>query len=204
MARRRHRPEPSQRRASRAPAPQVLALALVGVGLLILGGVALIWLPGATSNAAAPEAESLARAVPVAVDFPAPSLELNDLEGRPVSLADYLGKVVLVNNWATWCPPCKAEMPTLQAYFQAHASQGFVVIAIEAGEPVQQVKDFAAEFGLTFPVWPDPEVRALRAFRNDTLPNSYVIDRSGQVRLAWSGAISLANLEKFVTPLLEE
>lgn len=182
----------------------MLALALVGVGLLILGVAALIWLPGLMSTAAAPEANSFAGAVPVSVDFPAPALTLNDLAEQPVSLSDYLGMVVLVNNWATWCPPCKAEMPTLQAYFQAHAGQGFVVIAIEAGEPVAQVRDFVTEFGLTFLVWPDPEVKALRAFRNDTLPNSYVIDRSGRVRLAWSGAISLENLEKYVTPLLEE
>jgi len=204
MARRRPRPDALQKRGARPPGPQVLALALVGVGLLILGAAALIWLPGLTSTAAAPEADNFAQAVPVPVDFPAPSLTLNDLQGQPVSLADYLGKVVLVNNWATWCPPCKAEMPTLQTYFQAHAGQGFVVIAIEAGEPVPQVQDFVAEFSLTFPVWPDPEVKALRTFRNDTLPNSYVIDRRGQVRLAWSGAISLANLEKYVTPLLEE
>jgi thiol-disulfide isomerase/thioredoxin len=110
----------------------------------------------------------------------------------------------LVNNWATWCPPCKAEMPTLETYFKKHNDQGFTIVAIEAGSPPEDVSRFASDYGLTFPVWPDPDERAMDAFRTDTLPSSYVVDRSGTVRLAWMGAISDEMLEKYVTPLLEE
>jgi peroxiredoxin len=95
-------------------------------------------------------------------------------------------------------------MPTLKEYFEDHQEKGFVVIAIEAGEPVSEVAQFADEYGLTFPVWADPDQKALSAFRNNALPNSYVIDRRGQVRLAWTGAINREMLEKYVTPLLEE
>lgn len=195
---------PSEKRARRPLGPQVVALLLVGAGLIVLGAAALVLLPRPAVSAGEPDPESFARAVPVRVDFAAPDLRLTGLDGLPVALSDYLDQVVLVNNWATWCPPCKAEMPTLQAYFEAHRQQSFVVIAIEAGEPVDQVQAFARDYGLTFPVWPDPGVQALRLFRNETLPNSYVIDRQGQVRLAWSGAISMQTLEQYVTPLLED
>ena len=109
-----------------------------------------------------------------------------------------------MNNWATWCPPCKAEMPTLQAYFEAHQAKGFTIIAIEGGEPVSEVADFVRQYGLSFPVWPDVNGKSMDAFRNLNLPNSYLIDREGTVRLAWTGAISRSILEEYVTPLLED
>ena len=138
------------------------------------------------------------------VNYPAPELSLTDLQGKAVSLADFRGRVVLVNNWATWCPPCKAEMPTLQAYYEDHQEQGFDTVAIEAGEPAEEVAAFAREFRLSFPVWPDPDFVSQTSFKNDALPSSYVIDRQGQVRLAWVGPINRELLEQYVTPLLEE
>lgn len=95
-------------------------------------------------------------------------------------------------------------MPTLEAYYHDHQKQGFTIVAIEAGEPAEVVAEFVRQHGLTFPVWLDPGLAALAEFRNDALPSSYLIDRNGQVRLAWSGPISQDQLEKFVTPLLEE
>jgi peroxiredoxin len=142
--------------------------------------------------------------VPAPVNFAAPELTLYDLDGEQVSLADFEGQVVLVNNWATWCPPCKAEMPTLQAYYEKHKDQGFLLIGIEAGEPADEVAQFVEDYKLTFPIWLDPQNKALSAFHNQNLPSSYVIDRQGTVRLAWVGAISKSILEKFLTPLLED
>ena len=85
-----------------------------------------------------------------------------------------------------------------------HAAEHQTVNAIEAGEPVDEVQVFVDDYGLTFPVWPDPTLQATAAFRNPGLPSSYVIDRQGNVRLAWAGAINRQMLEKHVTPLLEE
>ncbi len=141
---------------------------------------------------------------PTITNSAAPKLALNDINGNPVSLNDYLGKVVLINNWATWCPPCKIEMPELESYYNAHISDGFVVVAIESGEPPAEVKTFVMEQGLTFPVWLDPHGLSVDAFQNWNLPSSYVIDRSGVLRLAWTGGVNQATLEKYVTPLLEE
>ncbi|HEX8993416.1 MAG TPA: TlpA disulfide reductase family protein [Anaerolineales bacterium] len=171
-----------------------ISLIVVGVGLAIL----LLSLP---NNTNAVNAEDGA-VMPAAVHAAAPELALTDISGARGSLADYRGKVVLVNNWATWCPPCKAEMPTLESYYEDHVQQGFVVIAIEAGESQQDVQPFVQAFGLQFPIWLDPQKAALAVFRNENLPNSYVLDRGGTIRYAWTGETSRSMLEKFVTPLL--
>ncbi|MBK9924407.1 MAG: TlpA family protein disulfide reductase [Anaerolineales bacterium] len=174
-------------------------VAPIAVGLLLIGfAVLLAALPKAESNT-----ESLNSVVPMKVNYAAPELSLQNIEGKTERLTDYLGSVVLVNNWATWCPPCKAEMPTLVAYHNEHTADGFSVIAVEAGEPLEEVTPFVKSFEMTFPVWLDPNSASLKAFGNGTLPNSYVIDRTGTVRYAWTGEISKAMLEKYVTPLIK-
>lgn len=172
---------------------------LVGAGLLIAGtvfGISLI-------------RDGLASmepiwAVPVQVSFPAPELALTDLEGKPAQLGGMRGQVVLLNNWATWCPPCKEEMPELQAYYEAHRDQDFNLVAVAQSDPVEDVQNFVQQQGLTFPIWLDLENLSLAAFGNMSMPNSYVIDRSGTVRLAWTGPVNRDVLEQFITPLLEE
>lgn len=177
---------------------RALSLALIGAGLLLLGALALLYLPRVRAGS-----EKELSVVPSKVDYAAPELALTDLQGKPVSLADYRGQVVLVNHWATWCPPCKAEMPDLEAYYQDHRQQNFVVVAIEAGEPADEVAEFVRAYQLTFPIWLDPTLKAMAAFRYPGLPTSYVIDRQGNVVLVWTGAIQREALEKYVTPLLE-
>jgi len=176
----------------------VLPVAIGGV-LILLAVLAM-----ASHKVEETAAASANSVVPMAVNYAAPELSLENINGETESLADYRDKVILVNNWATWCPPCKAEMPTLVAYHNEHTADGFSVIAVEAGEPLDLVSQFAQSFGMNFPVWLDPDGASLNAFRNGTLPNSYVIDRTGTVRYAWTGEISMAMLEKYVTPLIAE
>lgn len=133
-----------------------------------------------------------------------PDLALIDLQGNPVSLKAYRGKVVLVNNWATWCPPCQDEMPDLQTFYTSHAATGFVILAIESGEPAKQVSSYVHNFGLTFPVWLDLNGSALDAFKNEDLPSSYVLDKTGKIRLSWTGEVNLPTLDKYIIPLLED
>jgi peroxiredoxin len=172
----------------------------IGIGLFLIVAAFLILGTSQTDG----RAVDMGSVVPVEVNFAAPELSLQNINGKNESLADYRGNVVLVNNWATWCPPCKAEMPTLSAYHSEHAPEGFTVIAIEAGDPMEGVSQFADDYGLEFPVWLDPDGASVKAFGNGTLPNSYVIDRSGTVRYAWTGEINREMLEKYVTPLLAE
>jgi thiol-disulfide isomerase/thioredoxin len=182
----------------------LIPLILVGVGLIVLGATAMIFLPraGAASTPASPADLSV---VPVNVNFPAPALELADLQGNPASLKDYQGQVVLVNLWATWCPPCKAEMPTLNAFYQDYRDKGFTIVAINDGDPAEDVAQFVKNYGLTFSVWLDPTYKATeQAFKTRNLPSSYVIDRTGTVRLMWVGEITREKLEQYVVPLIME
>ncbi len=180
-----------------------MGLLLAALGVAILGGVGMYVL--AAQQAEAADQPTDFAAIPAPVDYPAPSIALSSLDGSRQALSDYRGQVVLVNLWATWCPPCKAEMPLLQRYFEKHQAEGFTVIAIEDGEPASDVRSFAKQYALTFPVWLDPGHEATdRAFKTSNLPTSYIIDRVGTIRLTWLGAISEANLEKYVTPLIRE
>jgi peroxiredoxin len=144
-------------------------------------------------------------AVPAQVNYSAPDLTLTDLRGQAHSLADYRGQVVLINLWATWCPPCKEEMPELQAFYDKHGDEGFTIIAINDGDPTPDVLQFVEDYRLTFPVWLDPTYAATeQAFKTLNLPSSYVMDRSGIIRLAWVGGINRKMLEKHVTPIIVE
>ena len=167
---------------------------------MILGVAAWILLPSLNLTAG-----KTSTVLPVAVNYDAPQLSLSDLQGKEASLADFRGQVVLVNNWATWCPPCQVEMPDLESYYQKHQAEDFTVVGIEAGgEAHDEVAGFVKNYGLTFPVWLDPHDQAYAAFHYPGLPTSYVIDRQGKVRFVWMGAISREALEKYITPLLED
>jgi len=183
--------------AARASNFRILAMFLIGGGLLVIGIAALLLLPETSK----PESETkVGGNRPAEVDFPAPEIQLHE----PVSLADYRGQVVLVNNWATWCPPCRQEMPVLEAFFLDHRHQDFTVVAIDAGDPAEIVSDFVSRYNMSFPVWVDPSSSALNSFRNNYLPSSYLINEQGQVIKVWSGAVTRASLEENITPLLRD
>ena len=173
----------------------------IGAGLLLIGLATFFILPKPDTSAQSKEEIS---AIPAVVEYAAPELSLVDLQGNEVALIDYRGTVVLLNNWATWCPPCKAEMPTFESFYQEHQEKGFTIVAVEAGQPREEVARFVDQYNLSFPIWLDARSQALDAFRNQRLPSSYLIDREGVVRLAWTGAISRPMLDKYVIPLLED
>jgi len=179
----------------------VLPLIIAGVGLVLLGVAAFALLPKPDPQPSTTEYST----IPLEVNYAAPDLSLTAIDGTPTSLADYRGQVVLVNLWATWCPPCKAEMPTLQSFYDKYQGNGFAVVAINDGDPTADVEQFVKDYALTFPVWLDPKyVATEQAFKSMNLPSSYVIDRNGVIRLQWVGEISSAMLEKYVTPLITE
>lgn len=179
-----------------------LGIGIVGLGLILAGGAAWSLLSEAAARA---NQGTDFLAIPSVISAPAPNLELTDIFDRTHRLSDYRGQVALINLWATWCPPCQAEMPNLQQFFDRHRDEGFQVIAINDGDPRDAVMNFASERSLTFEIWLDPGFLATdQAFKTSNLPSSYVMDRQGILRLAWFGAISEANLEKYVTPLIQE
>ncbi len=175
-----------------------LALIMISMGLISLGIVSFLALSSSYPDPASLELS----AIPAVVNYPAPDLSLRDLAGNDVSLSGYRDSVALVNLWATWCSPCKEEMPALQNFYEEYKDKGFVLIAINQEESRDLVAPFVQEFGLTFPVWLDLDYLAQRKFNTENLPSSYVIDRSGIVRLMWIGGISKKNLEKYVPDVI--
>ena len=173
-------------------------LLLLGLGALLVAASAYFILQDVSSR-------SEFSSVPVRVSFAAPELTLTDTDGISRSLADYRGQVVLVNLWATWCIPCQKEMPTLQSFYNKHREQGFVVVAINDGDPKGDVLQFMQNYRLNFPVWLDPTYMATeQAFETLNLPSSFVIDRDGTIRLQWVGGISRRMLDAYVAPLILE
>jgi peroxiredoxin len=126
-------------------------------------------------RAEAPAAPELGR--------PAPDFTLPDLAGKPVRLTAFQGKkVVLINFWATWCPPCREEMPTLERIARARRDALEVLgVNIDSGGPAK-VRAFVRELGISFPILLDPDLAVGKLYRLRGLPSSFVVDREGIVR----------------------
>ena len=139
--------------------------------------------------------------------FRAPEISLQTLEGGAVSLADLQGKVVIVNFWATWCTPCRLEMPALQAIHTELADEGLVVLGLNTlyQDSLDTVAVFVDDFGLTFPIVLDDTGDTARAYAIQATPTTFVIDRQGVIRLALvGGPLDEAFLFSEVEALLEE
>jgi peroxiredoxin len=110
----------------------------------------------------------------------APDFTLPDLEGRPVRLREFRGKLVFVNFWATWCPPCRLEMPSMERLYQTFKPTAFAMLAVSIDrQGVQAVKPFMEELQLTFPALLDSKTEIARQYGLRGLPTTYLIDRNG-------------------------
>jgi len=121
---------------------------------------------------------------------PPPPLALRDLDGRPHRLSDYRGRVVLINFWATWCAPCRDEMPSIQQLKQKLAGKPFTVLAVNLDEPESRVRKFLSEMKVDFTVLLDPERKVARAWDARILPASFVIGPDGRIRYSLVGEIN--------------
>lgn len=116
------------------------------------------------------------------IGTPAEDFHLSDLDGKPQSLSQYRGKVVLVNFWATWCKPCTTEMPAMQAMYDKLREKGFVVLAINELEDEAKVREHIKQYGHTFPVLMDRDNKIANQFGVFGLPVSVFIDGKGVVQ----------------------
>jgi thiol-disulfide isomerase/thioredoxin len=123
---------------------------------------------------------------------------LEALDGGQVSLSDYDGKVVLVNLWATWCPPCRAELPILETAYQAHRDDGFVVLGVNVEEPRSTVQPFVDEMDLSFPVLLDEEGNVADEYRTIGLPMSILVNREGIIAVRHVGYLSDVTLDEYL------
>ncbi len=135
----------------------------------------------------------------------APEFTLQTLDGEAISLADLRGQVVLINFWATWCPPCRAEMPGFQRVYNEKRDRGFTVIGLSTDVGGRGPVDaFLAERGITYPV-AMASSRMVRDFGgSNLLPTSYLIDRQGRIRHTVKGFFAEATLAQAVERLLAE
>ena len=111
----------------------------------------------------------------------APDLLLMDLDGNPHNIADYRGKVVLVNFWATWCPPCRNEMPSMQRVWDKLKDKGFVILAVDVGEDADSIIPFTMEYDLEFPILLDKSDKTARAWKVRGMPTSFLVDKQGNI-----------------------
>lgn len=122
----------------------------------------------------------------------APAYRATSLDGDSVSLAGLRGQAVLLNIWATWCHPCRTEIPELERLYQEHRARGLTIVgvSIDAGGEDGAVRDFAREYGMTFPIWRDPDGRVSTTFAAIGVPATYLIDREGVLRWRRVGPIA--------------
>lgn len=136
----------------------------------------------------------------------APAFTLPDLEGTPRQIEEWDGRVVLVNFWATWCPPCRKEIPLFMEMQSAHGKAGLTIVGVALDDP-HAAAEFARDQGINFPVLVGGEARAgevARAYGNPhgSLPYSVLLDREGKVRYIHVGRLHRKTLERELAPLL--
>jgi peroxiredoxin len=120
---------------------------------------------------------------------PAPALELADLNGRTHRLADYRGQVVLVNFWATWCEPCREEMPSIERLRASLEAERFAVLAVNVAEPESRIHKFLATMPLRFSVLLDRDTNTTRAWQAKVLPATYIVGPDGAIRYRHIGEL---------------
>lgn len=172
----------------------------LSIGLLLLG---LAWIvfsadrSGASTNGLIPAPRA---------GFLAPDFTLQTLDGKTVTLTDLRGQAVLVNIWASWCAPCRAEMPAIQRVYEDYKEKGLVVLAVNSTvqDKVSAASSFVAELGLTFPIPLDVEGTVTRLYEVRALPSSFFIGRDGVIReVVIGGPMSEALLRTRVQAILE-
>jgi peroxiredoxin len=163
---------------------------LIAVGVLV-AVVGFVWLRSAKYE-------------PLAVGKPAPDFVLTDLNNRKVRLSDFRGKVVFLNFWATWCKPCKDEMPSMEILHRKFAKDGLVVLAVSIDRitTVKDIQPFIKSLNLTFPVLVDSWGKTDMPYKRTGVPETFIVDQQGIIREIVIGPRDWTRLDS-LTVLLE-
>ncbi len=161
-------------------------MALLGYGALSLGS-------GASANPIGTAEPVALRSGKQASDY---SIQL--FSGGSFRLADQRGKVVLVNFWASWCPPCREEAPVLEKAWQAYEDKGIVMAGVDVWDTEKDARAFMKEFGTTYPNGPDPNGEIAIDYGLTGVPETWFIDREGRLVRRWAGAITDQQISAFI------
>lgn len=141
-----------------------------------------------------PEPAPTIAPAPTAVPEPAPEFTLPTLDGGEIALSDYEGEWVILNFWATWCPPCVSEMP----YLQTLSDRGLNVLGVNMTETADEVKQFTTQHGIDFPILMDPDVNTILDYQARQLPRTVIIAPDGTIVLRIAGAIDGERLDPWL------
>lgn len=185
----------------------VLSCAIVFVGVALIGAAMYLQgnLPGV--NTFAPQTRTAPLLAPKASAFavgsPAPEITLTTLDGATLKLSDFRGKPVMLNFWASWCGPCTAEMKNIEAVYQQHPNDDFVILAINQGEGNDTIKGYAELWKLNFRLVRDDNQAAGRAYQVQALPTTIFVDKNGNIHeVHIGGPMTQEFIEKRVNALL--
>jgi len=171
------------------------------IGVLILGA---IWI----GTSQVPASATTSGSIPSPREgFAAPDFTLETLEGETLTLSDLRGKAVVVNLWASWCPPCRAEMPALQSAYEADRDRGLEIVAVDMTyqDNEEDAQRFADDFGLTFAIPMDRDGTVARQYLMRALPSTFFVGPDGVIRkVVIGGPMSEATIRSTVSEMLEE
>lgn len=173
---------------------------LLSIGILVVGA-AWIWLTKAPPGSAAQSRLSVPQ-----VGFPAPDFQLQTLDGETVTLSDLRGRAVVINLWASWCPPCRSEMPAIESVYQQYQDRELAVLAVNATnqDDLRAAEEFVVQNGLSFPILLDTDGTVSRRYELRSLPTTFFIDPGGTIQdIVIGGPMSAASLQMRIEALLE-
>ncbi len=127
---------------------------------------------------------------------------LVDMNGKQVKLSDYAGRPVLINAWATWCPPCQAEMPDLNAFYQKYRASGLIILGIDAGETRDVVVDFLKKQNISFPILLDSNEALMDSLGIQDYPTSILVGKDGNIKAIHVGMYTAETLDQEILPLI--
>jgi thiol-disulfide isomerase/thioredoxin len=133
-----------------------------------------------------------------------PGIELATLDGGKFRLADHIGQPVVVNFWATWCPPCRAELPAFEQVYQSHREKGLVIVGVDVAESPDEVAQFVTQARLTFPIALDTSGETTELYRIQGMPTTFFVGRDGKIKdTVIGGPLTKAAIESKVAELMK-
>jgi len=175
-------------------------LATLAVGAIIVGLVYFFDRPGDNTRSITLTAAATGEAPRVGKE--APDFRVQGLDGQYFQLSDFRGRPVWLNFWATWCPPCRAENPDIEAVYKAYKDQGLVIVAVDIGEDSNTVKGYVQRIGLTYRIGLDSDTAIAAQYRIAGIPTHYFVDKDGIIRDWRIGGMSKKAMEKKVEAIM--